>query len=107
MSGLNYGKNTKRIVFTDTDHRHAQLLIRLNHDGLRQSDFFRSLITGYLEGDSRIGEFVAELGAHSEIRKRKSSSLKKAGKESESNLGLRESEIEDIFDIIKEEYPDL
>ena len=51
MENANYGKNTKKIVFLDTDHRHAQLILRLRHHGLTQSDFFRALISGYIEGD--------------------------------------------------------
>ena len=31
---INYGKNQKRIIFTDTDHRHVQLVLKLKNDGL-------------------------------------------------------------------------
>ena len=48
----------KRVVFTDTDVRHAQLKIRLQHDGFTQSDFFRAIITGYLENDGQIVKFL-------------------------------------------------
>ena len=44
----NYGKNNKRIIFTDTDHRHAQLSLKLKNDGMTQAKFFRSIISGYL-----------------------------------------------------------
>ena len=47
---IDYGKLNKRIVFTENDHRHAQLVLKLKHDGMRQSDFFRSIITGYIAG---------------------------------------------------------
>ena len=57
----NYGKNDKRIVFTDTDHRHAQLLVRLRTDGLKQAQFFRSLITGYIDQDERIVSFFDDI----------------------------------------------
>ena len=49
----------KRVVFTDTDVRHAQLKIRLQHDGITQADFFRAMITGYLENDGRIVKYIA------------------------------------------------
>ena len=49
----------KRVVFTDTDVRHAQLRIRLQHDGISQSDFFRAMITGYLENDGQITNYLA------------------------------------------------
>ena len=51
--------NEKRVVFTDTEVRHAQLRIRLQHDKLSQADFFRALITGYLENDGRIVKYLA------------------------------------------------
>ena len=102
-----YGKNTKRIVFTETDHRHAKLLIRLNHDGLKQSQFFRSIVTGYLDGDPRIQDFIEETSTVSKIKKQKSKNLRSQGDALASSLGLGESEIENIFDIIKEEHPDL
>ena len=49
-----YGKNEKRISFMDTDKRNAELLIRLKHDGLTKTKFFRALLTGYLERDIQI-----------------------------------------------------
>ena len=99
--------NTKRIVFTDTDHRHAQFIVRLKHDGLRQSEFFRSLISGYLNGDERIYSFVLENSKHSEKRKSKSKKLLKEGKKTINDLGLNEGEIDNIFDLIEKEHPDL
>ena len=49
----------KKVTFLDTDVRHAQLRLRLQHDGITQSDFFRALVTGYLENDSRIIRYLA------------------------------------------------
>ena len=58
----NYGKNNKRIIFTDTDHRHAQLSLKLKNDGMTQAKFFRSIISGYLSDDERIRSYVVENG---------------------------------------------
>ena len=69
---INYGKLTKRIVFTENDHRHAQLILKLKHDGLKQSEFFRSLITAYIAGDERIQSYVDEISSLSKQRKTKS-----------------------------------
>ena len=62
------GKNTKRIVFTENDHRHAQLVVKLKMDGMTQSNFFRQLITGYLQDDERIRSYVLD---HSDLSKLK------------------------------------
>ncbi len=106
-SNTEYGKNLKRIVFTDTDHRHAQLVVKLKNDGITQAKFFRSLITGYLNGDDRLVEFVRENGKLSIQRKNKIQKLEEKGKALVQELGLDEEQVEDIFDMIAEEFPDL
>jgi hypothetical protein len=102
-----YGKNNKRIVFTANDHQHAKLLLRLKHDGLKQSQFFRCLIEGYVSGDERINNFIAEKSTHSQKRKAKSANLSKRGQSALSDLGLNEGEVDNIFDILEQEHPDL
>ena len=106
MTG-SYGANTKKIVFTDTDHRHAQFLIRLNHDGLKQSQFFRAIITAYINSDVRIQEYIDEVTNFSLKKKQKSKRLRAKGHATASDFGLQDSEIESIFDLIEEEYPEL
>ena len=106
-SNTEYGKNLKRIVFSDTDHRHAQLVVKLKNDGITQAKFFRSLITGYLNGDDRLVEFVRENGKLSIQRKNKIQKLEEKGKALVQELGLDEEQVEDIFDMIAEEFPDL
>ena len=59
MDSNNPKNKEKRVVFTDTSIRHAELKIRLQHDGISQSDFFRAMITGYLEKDSQIINYMA------------------------------------------------
>ena len=107
VSNVDYGKLNKRIVFTENDHRHAQLIIRLKHADLRQSDFFRSLITGYIEGDKRITEYIDEIKSQSKKKKKLSRRLREKGEENVKSLGFSEEQIEDIFDLIAEEHPEL
>ena len=35
-----YGNREKKIVFNETDSRHAELKIKLHYDGLKQGEFF-------------------------------------------------------------------
>ena len=107
MEGINYGKNNKRIIFTDTDHRHAQLILKLKTDGLTQAKFFRSLIAGYVNGDPRIEEFILEQGNLSAAKKDKVHRNLQEGRDIVTNLGLSEDQIEDLFDVIAGEHPDL
>ena len=104
----NYGKMNKRVVFTENDHRHAQLINRLRYDGITQADFFRLLVGAYIEGDPRILDFIDENKKQSIKRKTKSKKLREAGKKKMEELALEDKEIIDnIFDLIAEEYPDL
>ena len=102
-----YGKNNKRIVFTESDHRHAKLILKLKGDGLTQAKFFRSVITGYLGGDDRIREFVFEHSGFSQNKKNKIEKLKIKGEKMTNDLGLNEDQIDDLFDVISMEFPDL
>lgn len=101
----------KRVVFTDTDIRHAKLKVRLQHDGISQSDFFRAMITGYLEKDSQIINYLAIYKEkHGIQNKKKRGRVVEDIKEGEHLLekfGIKNDELEGIFDMIAEEYPDL
>lgn len=107
LDEVDYGKLNKRIVFTENDHRHAQLVIRLKHEGIKQSDFFRSIITGYIGGDERIQNYVEEVSTISKKRKSKSRKLRVTGQQKIEDFGLTDGEIENIFDLIEEEHPEL
>ena len=104
---VQYGKLNKKIVFTENDHRHAQLIVRLKHDELKQSEFFRAMITGYLKQDERIMSFVEDLRTQSIKKQTKSKKLRQQGKQLLNDSGFSDDQIEDIFDLIAEEYPDL
>ena len=101
----------KKMMFWDSPKRQADLKIRLQLDGFTQSHFFRAMITGYLEKDDCIVQFLDDykekyrsqgVAKRNQIKR----SLGK-GKETTKQFGLKENEIEDIFDIIAEEFPDL
>ena len=53
-----YGKNEKKIVFADSDKRHADLRLKLRRDGLTQLSFFKSIVTGYLEDNENIVAYI-------------------------------------------------
>ena len=106
--------HTKKVVFYDTNHRHAELKIRLGLDGLAQSEFFRAVVTGYIKKDADVLAFVDKIKASKKVGKHvkkkdinKSKKLIKEGEETMSKLGLAEGEIEDIFDILERANPDL
>ncbi len=106
-----YGVREKKIVFNDTDKRHADLKIRLQHDDLTQASFFRAIVTGYINKDPRIVSYLYEWRennqGHSKKKRSISEKLLKKGEEIKEVFGLSEQEVESIFDLIEEEHPDL
>jgi len=105
-------ESMKKIVFHDTDKRHADLKIRLHYDGFTQAGFFRALISGYLDKDHAVIDFIQRVKEErnfQSIKKRKNSKkLLEAGEETKSKFSIfKDGEVENIFDIIEKEFPDL
>jgi len=111
MSEVKYGREGKKIVFYDTDKRHAELKIRLKHDRITQADFFRTLMTGYLDKDENVlsflDKYLLDNGKQSRTILNKNRKLIDDGRETERKFALSDDEIEDIFDILAEEHPEL
>tara|TARA_A100001391_G_scaffold195706_1_gene173336 strand:- start:563 stop:901 length:339 start_codon:yes stop_codon:yes gene_type:complete len=103
--------SSKKIIFEDTDKRHADLKIRLHYDGLSQGAFFRMLVSGYIEQDKRIVDFIGEYKEKNKVfgkqRLAKTKSLYDKSQKMKDVFGLDENEIEDIFDIIAKENNEL
>tara|TARA_R110000824_G_scaffold191547_1_gene373290 strand:- start:1372 stop:1716 length:345 start_codon:yes stop_codon:yes gene_type:complete len=104
-------EDRKKMMFWESPKRQANLKIRLGLDGFTQSHFFRAIITGYLEKDENILKYIdryKEKNRSQGIAKRKiiNKNLDN-GRKVENKFALNENEIEDIFDIIAEEFPEL
>ena len=106
-SEIDYGNLTKQIIFWENDHRQAQLILRCRHDGLTQSAFFRHIITAYITGDDRIQNYIDEVKVMNEKRKKKPKALKRKGEEMVKDFALTDGEVENIFDLLEEEFPEL
>ena len=102
-----YGKEGKTITFVDDDKRHADLRIRLRHDGITQIQFFQRMITGYLNNDERIVDFLTEYKYElARQGKRRISKTRKGIHEGEELFGvfsLSSEEKQELFDMIAEE----
>ncbi len=113
MSEPKYGTMNKKVVFYDSDKRFAELKIRLQHDGISQAQFFRGIVTGYLMQDGDVLSYVDKLKASKNIGNRSKKSIKEerelinTGKEQLDKLALGDDEIDNIFDILEKENPDL
>ncbi len=108
---MEYGKNEKRISFMDTDKRAAELIVRLKHDGLTKTKFFRALLTGYLERDSDIISFLDNYKesskSQSKNKTKKLKNIEKVEQETKNKFGLDDGDIQNIFDILEKQHPDL
>ena len=101
----------KKIVFDDTDVRHAKLKIRLQHEGITQAEFFRALVTGYIEKDSSLVGYIKRYKL--ENKKQSKKNIKKIDEDMKEvqelmeKFGIADGELEDIFDLIASQHPNL
>ena len=107
MSEPKYGTMKKKIVFYDSDKRYADLKIRLQHDKLSQARFFRGIMSGYLDKDPDILNFVDKLKSseaknpQSKKRNKQIRELINTGIGKADKILLDPDEIENIFDILE------
>ena len=106
-----YGNFKKTVQFTDETKRYADFRIQLHFDGLRQGEFFRGLVIGYLERDPDLMQFIEKL---KECVDRYSKTRRKAIKKSDANrkenskiFALDKEDVENIFDLLEKDFPEL
>lgn len=101
----------KKFMFYDTEKNQIDLRIRLQYDGMNQSNFFRAMIAGYLEKNEHIMEYVSDYKeryiVHNKKKRKETAKLLEKGRELEKDFALDEDDIENIFDILEKEHPDL
>jgi hypothetical protein len=91
---------------------HEDLKIRMHYDGFKtQSEFFRACVISYLEKNSQFMEFLDYYKQNEKIQSKvnikKSRRLRHAGEDLMKRLGITEEDVENIFDLIEEEIPEL
>ena len=101
----------KKVQFVDTDIRHAQLRIHLERENLTQAEFFRACLTGMIESDPTFVKYIRKYKESKNIgQKRSAKVLDKEDQMSDDlmkKFGIKDDELENIFDLIAEEHPDL
>ena len=100
-------KDRKKIMFYDSSVRQAKFRIRCQYDGFSQSDFFRMMLTGYIENDdlilSYVDKYKQEHSLQGKEKRRKIQSMHEAASSNENKFSLKTGEVENIFDIIESE----
>ena len=111
MSDKDQKEKLKKIVYYDTPKKHADLKIRWQYDGVRQSEFFRMLVDAYLNKDERILSVMDDHKTENKIQnKQKRAKTQKIYQERQevvSKFALEDAEVESIFDLLEKEHPDL
>ena len=100
----------KQICFDSSAKAHADLKIRLHHDSVKIKEFFNEVVGAYIDRNEHIINFIEELKEKKKISKNMRNKIikeRKSRKDTISQFGLNEDEIESIFDIIEKEHPDL
>lgn len=103
--------HSKLTFFLDSK-LHENLKIRLYYDQIKtQSEFFRHCVESYLEQNKLFMEFLDDYKINKKIQSKanvtKSRKLRQKGRKLMQELALTEEEVENIFDMLKEEMPEL
>ena len=104
-------EKTKKVIFIIPEQDKAKFKIQLQHDSLTQTQFLRGMITGYLNKDVDFMNFISnikgELGTQSKPNIKKALKNITEAKNTSSRFALGDEEVEDIFDMLEKEHPEL
>ncbi len=98
-------------MFTVTERTKADFKLQLQYDSLTQVKFFRSLMEGYINKDpdlmTYIQKFKKQNSIQNNIQRNKIMTNIKKSNNIKNKFALGDDEIENIFDILEKEHPDL
>ena len=110
MKGI---KKNKQILFLETEKRHADLKVKLKSYGITQSEFIRGCISGLINDDEQFLPYFFKLLEEksyiksSKKRNKNKEMISKGLNTLREDFTIGETEIENIFDIIEKDHPDL
>jgi len=100
-------EGAKNIIFPSMTDLDVNLILKLNFDDITKFFFFNEYVKAYLIEDPDLMPFIAKVKEKSmlarKFRLKKSQELRKKEKEIIKKFGLKNDEIENIFDIIESE----
>lgn len=101
----------KKIIFTVSERQKEDFKIRLQYDGLTQASFFRAVMSGYLKKDpdlmSFLNVFKETEGIHNKQQRKKVLKGVEEAQKTKNLFALDDDEVENIFDILESEHPEL
>ena len=104
--------NHSVLSFSLNSKLHENLKIRLYYDEIKtQSEFFRYCVESYLNQDPLFVAFLDDYKINKKVQAKhkvnKSRKLREKGEQLMRDLALTDEDIENIFDILEEELPEL
>ena len=101
----------KKVIFSIPENDKAKFKVQLQYDSLTQTQFFRGVMSAYLVKEQNFMNFISglkeSLAAQSKLQRVKSERGLKEGQETSKKFALDDGEVENIFDILSKEHPDL
>ena len=105
-----YGRDIKKVIFEETDKRHADLKIKLYYNELTQAQFFKGVESALLDDSPHALALVEEIKKQNNASKTKRTKVSKSNKKADETIrqfALNDKEVESIFDILEKEHPEL
>lgn len=101
----------KKIIFTVKERTKVDFKLQLQYDGMTQVKFFNAILDGYIGKDPDLHNYLSNFKKEKKIqsgeqRRRIKDNIKNA-KKVENKFALADDEVENIFDILEQEHPDL
>ena len=100
-----------KIMFSVGQRTKADFKLQLQYDSLTQVKFFQSLIEGYISKDPDlmvyINKFKKQNSIQNHVQRTKIMTNIKKANDIKKKFALGDDEIENIFDILEKEHPDL
>ena len=108
----NIPETHSKLTFYLHSKLHENLKIRLYYDQIKtQSEFFRYCVESYLEQNPLFMKFLDDYKINKKVQSKartlKSKKLRESGNKLMEELALSEQEVQNIFDILEEELPEL
>ncbi len=102
---------TKKIIFTIPENDKVKFKVQLQYDSLTQAKFLRGMIEGYINKDIDFMKFVAKIKGDEKTQskphlKRVEKNLQQIS-QTQNKFALEDDEVENIFDILEKEHPEL
>ena len=104
-------EEVKRVHFYTTKDKHIRFKAALEKYQMSGSEFLRACCDAMCDDDETMSKFIEEYRIKSENHSKRNINIQtkdsKKGKDLLNDFGLSEDDIEDLFDLISEQYPEI